>query len=326
MRFAQPRGSHEAGQRLLDGILGWLTANIHAFDPPQEDMVADLAPEQIMPGAARKAYGELGLALRLAHRVPELSRRPEIGRLTEAWLDMAYRRIIYFDARRRVHLVPLMAVALAVHESLGQPNDSARRALQTVLDRGFLDRTERSAWTQIDVAYYLDAVGLRHGFPDPETLYRRSSLLALPALPHALRIDLYAATHLIFHLTDFGARDLPGATGKEIGRIRDYVSLAIATCLAERDWDLVGEFLAARSCLGEQGGALGDFAIAALLEGQQPSGFIPDLSWLAGLPAKTDAAEAAMAEFRAVYHPTLVTLIMLACDMAAERVPIREMA
>jgi hypothetical protein len=315
----------DARENLKTGILAWLSANIAAFDPPQEEAVTDVEPEGVMQGARRKAFGELGLALRLAHRVPGLRERPEIDFLTAQWLAMADRRNIFFDARRRIHLVPLMAVALAVLTSLGGANDSARRALQTVLDRRFLDRTERSAWTQIDIAYYLDAVGLRHAFPDPATLFRRSSLLDLPAVPHALRIDFYATTHLVFHLSDFGARDLPGASGAETRAIRRYLALALATCIAEKDWDLVGEFLAARICLGDAGDALGDAAMEALAGAQQSAGFIPDLAWLrrheAGGEPDTPADE-----FAAVYHPTLVTLIMISCDLASERIAARETA
>src|SRR2546423_2804688 len=93
--------------RCLTGTLSWLTANLALFDPPQEDEIFDVVPEHILPGRRRKAFGELGLALRLVHRVPELRARREISTLTKAWLDTARRKNIFFDARRRVHLVPL---------------------------------------------------------------------------------------------------------------------------------------------------------------------------------------------------------------------------
>ena len=266
----------------------------------------------------RKAFGELGLALRLVHRVPAMSARPEVRRLREAWLGMARRRRIFFDARRRVHLIPLLAVALTVLDDLDVAPRAALRALQTVLDRQFLDRTERSAWSQADILYYLDALGLRHSIPDAATLLQRSSLMASPALAHAQRIDLYAVTHLIFHLSDFGARDLAGATPSQIATMQDYVALALSTCLAEQDFDLVVEFCDPR-LLRERPDALSHFAAEALCEAQQPSGFIPDQSWLNGLEPAEDPQERTKQEFIAVYHPTLVALIVLACDMTGQR-------
>jgi len=308
--------SLEERTRLLTGVLSWLTAHVDYFDPPQEDEIFDVSPERILPGRSRKAFGELGLALRLSQRVPELSGCTEIRMLSEVWLAMARRRNIFFDARRRTHLVPLMSVALAVLSVLDKVPDSAREALQTVLDRRFLDRTERSAWSQIDIKYYLDAVGLRHAFPEGAELFRRSLLLRPPALPYAERIDLYAATHLIFHLSDFGSGNLPGATRSQVAEIQRYVALALSTCLAERDFDLASEFLLARICLGDGTDALSYFASETLLRAQQPSGFIPDASWLEGLKEAENTPERESEEFFAVYHPTLVALILLACDMA----------
>lgn len=302
----------------MDGILSWLTRNLSRFDPPQEDAIFETVPELITPGRSRKAFGELGLALRLAHRVPELRARREVRELSEGWLAYARRRKIFFDARRRVHLVPLMAVALAVLQTLDRVPGDARQALQAVLDRGFFDRTERSAWSQIDIAYYLDSVGLCHRFPSVAELLPQSSLVALPAVAHAQRIDLYAATHLVFHGTDFGMdAEALASLGTRLHEVRHYAALALATALTEHDWDLVGEFLATRICLRERPDALSRHAAEALLRAQQPAGFIPDLRWLRGISAASED-ERAVEEFFAVYHPTLVALIALACDMSVD--------
>lgn len=144
--------SHDERARLLKGALAWLTAHLDFFDPPQEDAILDVTPEHVQPGARRKAFGELGLALQLASRAPALRARPDIRRLNDAWLGMARDRRIFFDVRRRVHLVPLLAVALTVCDALDSAPGDAVAALQTVLDRNFLDRTERSAWSQADIA------------------------------------------------------------------------------------------------------------------------------------------------------------------------------
>ena len=308
--------SSEKRDRLLSGVLSWLVQNINFFDPPQEDDVFDVSPDHLLPGRRRKAFGELGLALLLAHRVPELKARPEIGLLTDAWLTMSEQRNVFFDVRRRIHLVPLMAVALTVLSALKAPSDSTRRALQNVLDRKFLDRTERSAAAQVDLKYYLDLLGLRHALPDAATLFERSTLVEPPSLVHAQRIDLYATTHLIFHLSGFGADGIRGATNAQLSSIREYVALALAMCLAEEDFDLAAEFLICRICLRTSPDELSRYASDALLQAQQPAGFIPDLAWLKGLKKAATAEEYAREEFFAVYHPTIVALILLSCDMA----------
>jgi hypothetical protein len=302
---------HAERERLVAGALSWLIANLSRFEPPFEPGVFNTPPEKIVQGRARKAFGELGLFLRLAHRSPALRERSEILSLTSSWLEMAHSQRIFFDARRRVRLVPLMAVALTVMNDLDSVPVQARNALQAVLDREFIDRTELSAWSKVDIMYYFDTLGLQHGFPSVDVLLRQSSLLVPPALCHAQRMDLYAVTHLVFHLTDFGMRPLPGATPDEVYGVCDYLALALAMSLAEEDFDLVGEFLISLICIGKIGDPLSHFSTKVLLESQQPAGFIPDRSWLRGLKGEE---EKETEEFFAVYHPTLVALIVAACD------------
>ncbi|HEY1982944.1 MAG TPA: hypothetical protein VGH13_22930 [Xanthobacteraceae bacterium] len=308
-------GSHEQRARLTAGVLRWLTANLEFFDPPQEDAILEETPEHILPGRSRKAFGELGLALRLVHRVAELRDHEDVRHLARVWLAMARARNIFFDARRRVHLVPLMAVALTVFATLDQAPEHVRRSLQTVLDRHFIDRAELASYPKLDLKYYFDALGLRHAFDNDAILFARSTLTSPPSLPHAQRLDLYAITHLIFDLTDFGTNDIRSLAGPCFNDIRDYVKLAMAMSLADRDFDLTAEFMINRMCLGDREDKLNRVAADALCEAQQPAGFIPDCAWLAGLKESADPHERTKEEFFAVYHPTLVTLILLACDM-----------
>jgi hypothetical protein len=307
--------SHEQRARLTAGVLSWLAGHLDLFDPPQEDAALEETPEHILPGRSRKAFGELGLALRLAQRVPALRQCEDVRLLTRTWLEMARRRNIFFDARRRVQLVPLMAVALTVFAALDHVPADVLRSLQSVLDRRFLDRTELASHPKLDLKYYFDALGLRHAFDSNKSLFARSTLTDPPAIPYAQRIDFYGITHLIFDLSDFGTSDIRTLAGPHFEGIRDYVALAMATSLAGRDFDIMAEFLINRLCLGDRDDDLNREAADALCQAQQPSGFIPDLAWLAGLKPRHDPDERAKEEFFAVYHPTLVTLILLSCDM-----------
>lgn len=304
--------------RLTSGVLSWLCTNLDLFDPPQEDAIRDIAPERIEPCRARKAFGELGAALRIAQRAPSLRSHPEVRRLLEGWLAMAERRAIFFDIRRRHHLVPHAGVALATMTALGCEADVVRRSLQSVLDRNFMDRAERSAWQKLDLKYYFDAAGLVHAFPADDALMAASCLPDPPSLADIHVVDLYAITHLVFHLTDFGRRPLPGSDAGVAEAARAYVACALAMCLYDRDYDLAAEFLICRSCLETRSDELDRAAADALCVAQLPSGFVPDRRWLAGMPEMPDAAAARREDFFAVYHPTLVSLFLVACDEAAE--------
>jgi hypothetical protein len=304
--------------RLTSGVLSWLVSQLDQFDPPQEDRVRDVAPERIQPCRSRKAFGELGAALRLAQRAPTLRDHPDTLRLRQAWLAMAERRAIFFDIRRRHHLFPHAGVALATMQALCTETEGLRRTLQSVLARKFMDRTERSAWQKLDLKYYFDAGGLTHAFPSDEALLGASCLCDPPSLADVHVVDLYAITHLIFHLTDFGRHPLPGCGTAPSKVIADYVAGALAMCLYERDYDLATEFLICRSCLSGSAEDLDRVAADAICAAQNPAGFLPDRRWLAGMPATGDADTDRQETFFAVYHPTLVALFLVACDEAAE--------
>lgn len=304
-----------ARETLLDGLLDWLAGSVLWFDPPQEDEVADTSPEEIMPGRRRKAFGELGLALRLALRSPVLRDRDPILALRDGWIAKVRQRNVFFDVRRRSCLFPLRVVAYSTLRSFGHDAEGVAQSLQRVLDRGFVDRRERSAWEKFDLKYYFDDVGLRHALPDAPALTSQSSLPRLPALPYATRFDLYALTHLIFDITDFGRRGV-GRAADWSNAAGDYSAAALAMCLSTQDWDLTAELVAARVCAGWGWGRIDDAAVLALSESQHPTGFIPGTEWMTGRLAENAGGKLDADLFFDVYHPTLVCLIMIAAATA----------
>lgn len=305
---------HREREILLTGFLSWLRTNFHFFDQPQEDDLLDIAPEEIHPDKRRKAYCELGLALRLTARVAELAENSEVRWLINEWVELANRRQIFFDVKRRVQLFPRCIVAYAVLKSLGYSEKSVYDSLQTVLDRGFIGRAEISAWHKLDLKYYLNLIGLRHEFASDETLLGESTLTRLPALTHATTNDLYALTHIIFYFSDFGAKDIRSFLGQHFGSVREYSGLALSMCVAMQDWDLTAELLLSRICLGVQDDPLDREAARALCQYRQPAGFIPGRAWMHATLVSEELPEHAEQKFFDVYHPTLLTLCLICCD------------
>ena len=303
--------SHELRREVLDGILSWL-ANQDGFDPPQEDDLLDETPEFIEQGPRRKAFGELGAALRLAQRAPALRGDPRIAGLARYWTRTARHRNLFFDIRRRPYLYPQAAVALAVLAALKSAREDDRRLLQSLLDRGFMDRIERSAWDKLDLKYYFEAAGLRSALPDYDRLAQESSLSSLPALPHARKIDLYGLTHLIFHLSDFGSKADCHLTPPQHREVRRYVRLALAASLAGGDHDLAAELLISRLCLGDGLDGLCREAGCTLAEAQHSTGFVP-----ARRSSPGGESSVGNDEFAAVYHPTIVALFLIAAELGA---------
>ncbi|WP_182888059.1 DUF6895 family protein [Microbispora sp. H10885] len=181
---------------------------------------------------------------------------------------------------------------------------------------GFFPLYGRSPHVRLETRYYAERAGLRHDFPSYRELYE-STLLADWTTTYPVDIeDAYVITHILFHLSDFGARD-PGFTDDERRRIFQVLD-ELTTHFVEIDyWDLVGEFLLSQSLVGEDPTRTrsGLAAIRNLLEAQLPSGAIPGRYAAQRPPESASAVEV----FRKAYHTTLVTAMATMITLSASR-------
>lgn len=298
--------------QMLDGILHWLNANIEKFQIPIEAAPSTCGPEEITADIKRKAFSELGLAIRLAQRSPFLQQHPEMKKLQKSWVDIIDSQDFFFDTRRRLQLYPHRVVAYSVLRSLGIENDAAKSDLQAVLDRGFMENAERNAWEKLDMKYYIKACGLNHKFPSDEYLLKYSSLTNLPNLAYVQNLDLYGLTHLLFHFADFGDIDMKQFLQQDYQHIQDYTDLSLSMSVVKQDWDLTAELLINQYCLQKTFSEFDRHAAATLLKAQQTSGFIPGREWVIAQKTETEPASHI---FEDVYHPTIVSLILLDCEL-----------
>lgn len=297
---------------MLDGILHWLNANIEKFQIPVEAAPSNCGPEEITADIKRKAFSELGLAIRLAQRSPFLKQHPAMKKLQKSWVDIIDSQNFFFDTRRRLQLYPHRVVAYSVLRSLGIENDAAKSDLQAVLDRGFMENAERNAWEKLDMKYYINACDLNHKFPSDEYLLKYSSLTNLPNLAYVQNLDLYGLTHLLFHFADFGEIGMKQFLKQDYQHVQDYTDLSLSMSVVKQDWDLTAELLINQYCLQKTFSGFDRHAAAILLKAQQPSGFIPGREWVIAQKTETEPASHI---FEDVYHPTIVSLILLDCEL-----------
>lgn len=139
------------------------------------------------------------------------------------------------------------------------------------------------------------------GLPLREDLSELTARTWLGGTPEPWAIDfftLYAVTHTVFHLTDWGAHpeELPDYLQTYL---RAWLPVWVEVYLEAGHWDLLGELLIVDLCLTEPG--YHPDAWAALARAQQPDGLLP-----AG-PGRVPQ-EIAKA-FRNHYHPTVIATI-----------------
>lgn len=300
---------------MLDGILSWLVDNMNHFTPPKEDLEATQNPELISPDLSRKAYAELGLALRLSQRSKPLQQHPLLQRLKSLWSAVLDEQNFFFDIRRRLQLFPHRTIAAATLKSFGVEKPKIQAELQTVLQQKYMDRVERSAWDKLDMKYYTEAAGLHNEFPSYQDLYAASTLHQLPSLAYVQNHDLYGITHLLFHFTDFGRHDLQTLAGATKQDIQAYVDLALALCDLTDDYDLMAELLINQHCLNKAFSAIDRQIAHNLQQTQQAAGFIPGRNWVSAQQTQPNPNDH---QFEDVYHPTILGLILICCEYQME--------
>ena len=305
--------SNKDQDTMLEGILNWLNVNMDCFCTPNELDYGHLHPEKIKPDITRKAYTELGLALRFARKSPKISSHPLFEKIKNKWIDNITDNFVFFDTRRRLQLFPHRVLAHATLKSFGIKNEEYKNDLETVMENGYMDRVERSAWEKLDMKYYTEMAGLKNQFPSYEKLFQESTLNNLPSISYAQKYDFYGLTHLIFHFSDFSENDMKQLSGEKFNEIQEYIDATLCLCLIEQDWDLAQELLINQYCMRKKFTSLDIFTANAIKDIQQPEGFVPGREWVKEYHINPDFNKKDYS-FKDVYHPTILALFLLTLE------------
>jgi hypothetical protein len=148
----------------------------------------------------------------------------------------------------------------------------------------------------------------------PQAL-RRTWLGGLPEPWTFERAAGYTLTHVVFHLTDWGA-DPRGVPPPVAAYLRHWLPPWLDTCLEDEQWDLSCELLAVAASLpGPPERALLQDAWAGLAAAQDSSGAVPEVGpGRSGRAAAREFTEAAQG-FADCYHSTLMAAFAAALTL-----------
>ena len=202
------------------------------------------------------------------------------------------------------HLILWLALTPHLKEVL-----TPREAIQHRLDHSDVARLPRSPERVLELRYFLELGHFQHDLPSDRELYEQFGLADFIAPSDAIaETDVYAATHLVFYLTDFG-RQLPSfVTPAAAGDLQAFLGVCLDIAVESGHWDLVAELLLALQCWpAPEMPTLVD-GWRALQQAQDPSGAIlegPDQAMLALTPHRA----LSHTEFLLLYHRVLVTTL-----------------
>ncbi|WP_313896339.1 DUF6895 family protein [Streptomyces sp. YIM 98790] len=310
--------------RLRAGALDWLGENLGHFDA--------LPASHARPATRGRAKAALELAL-LCHCAARLDGGPPdaLGEaaalIRRLWQHPDFPGLLDEGGERYAAVYALVYAALAPRGI----DDALCRAALSRLPPGALAPGGKTAYQRLEIRYYADKAGVRHGIEPYADLAPRSPLVTLRAATPDSTPDstpentaplttgqAYALTHATFYLGDFGRARPAGLDGRELGHARELARRMLGHCVAHDQWDLIAELLLTQFILGADplrtpGGAA---AVECLARAQLPNGAIPGRS-AAGRAAGADRGREF---FRKAYHTTLVTALM-ALIVAPERRP-----
>lgn len=295
--------------QLSAGALDWLGRNLAYFAP--------YAPHSAgsPPHLRAKAVMELALLCHCAARLPD----PSGDRLEEArallrrlWQREDFPRL--FDTHPGA--APSYPLAFAALAPAGTDDTVVRGVLARPAPAD-LAPSGKPPLKRLEIRYYADKAGVRHGIEPYTELATLSPLATLPITPRPApglpgtgpltNAEGYSLTHAAFYLGDYGRTALP-LTGQQLARAGDLVDRMLNHCAGQERWDLAAELVITQLILGLEplDTPSGTAAVQCLVRAQRPDGALPGRSAALRVPVLAPAGEL----FRKAYHTTLVTALM----------------
>ncbi|MFG2209682.1 DUF6895 family protein [Streptomyces sp. NPDC048638] len=291
----------------MSGALGWLGAHLEWFAAARWEEFLPRRP--FPPGPLLELLG----LVRLLDRSGRLSADAP---LSSGALDLAERAVAGADfvrgLRRADELFPYHLNLLALLELLGRPQPALRALGEGLLASGAGGHAQpyKPLLGRIELRYFLDRGGFRAPavLPDVATLYRASLPAVRPDVLHLTGSEIYAWTHVLFYVTDFGARR-PLLDPAELARLRETVRVLLAVHLARGSLDLVAELLLCAAALGYGPDTPVRDGWSALFRARRPDGAVPSPVHRPGVLAGLTGDKATAYLFGTCYHTTLATAL-----------------
>jgi hypothetical protein len=274
--------------RVAMGAMDWIYQHLSNFDP--------LKTEDEPSEFGQTTLAELSLC---AHRLAErdvIRQHPQQQAIVSAWQEQISR--IYTDPR------------CYEYARRGHPHSIVAHTLMWLN----LSPSERNRVCSID--YWQQLLTVRNGFaterqpfrlleavslPSRQELAERTFLASQPYLVNVINDDIYALTHAVFYLTDFGL-DRYCLSPNRQAELLEVVQNLLGMCLHSQHWDLVAELILTERCLNTADSWWVETAWEALSSVQLDSGVIYE---------QVDSSQELSLDrlFEKYYHRTLVTIM-----------------
>lgn len=291
MTLTEPSPAGTLGQRAT----GWLAERAGYLDP------ALAAPDTAL--FSRKALVEVALLVGLRARL-EGPLDASSTRLLDVLVDVAARPSYRELVRRDRRALLLYAGTYAALRLCGREDEDLRHALTTTVDGRYATSFERVPYRHLDLLHTLELAGISSPAPDYAQVLPMTLLVADPNVWELSVSDLYAITHAVFYVTDFGQREVAWPAGTTTAGVTDLLLGCLALARAREDADLVGELLMCLTCVRAPVGDFESATRAWLHSWQEPDGRLEGPPGV--IPRRLTEADADWGSWATAYHTTIV--------------------
>jgi hypothetical protein len=159
----------------------------------------------------------------------------------------------------------------------------------------------------MDLCYSLDTMSISNSFPKVASLFKKTLLAKNPPILYLSQLDVYAITHIIFYLSNFGLRKIEETTTSQMHYICWLIDALMGLFLYQKNWDIVAELLMCHQCLNFYSEPLCSIAWNNLMRTQKEDGSLTGAT-STGLTINDEIKGSNNYEFKENYHTTIVTL------------------
>jgi hypothetical protein len=177
------------------------------------------------------------------------------------------------------------------------------------LEHGYASAVEVVPYRALDFRYMLDCGEIDFKFPSYSEIYKNTLLCKKPPIIYLTDEDVYAITHTLFYLSDFGARAPEAIPQEELPSVRRLVALLLGVYLRSKNWDLVAEILICCQCLDMRPKVVFETAWGDLMAAQQTDGMVHGPYFSADKMQQLSGSEQRIYNLKQNYHTTLVSAL-----------------
>ena len=288
-------------RRLVDGALDWFIENLELFDPFREAGKFDQY--------YAKPLLELSLTCMLYVRSRHQGKDHRINEIA-LFVDRIWRRPEYWQRLVRfpetLLLYGMTSIAL---RRCGLGNSCDAELMARVLEEGYASAVEVVPYRALDFRYMIDCGEYNLTFPTYSEIYNGTLLSKNPTPLYLTDEDVYAVTHTLFYISDFGARAPEAIPQEQLPAAKRLVALLLGVYVRSKNWDLVAELLISCQCLDWRPGFVFDTAWEDLMTAQRADGVVPGPYFSAEKMQKLSGIEQRVYDLKQNYHTTLVSAL-----------------